>query len=72
MGLQVNTEKNQELTRLIGRRLREACGRDYDDELPTEIAGGLAALREVEVRRTDIADGPKTDRVAHHCAIHRK
>jgi hypothetical protein len=68
MGLKVKTEKNQELTRLIGRRLREACGRDFDDELPTEIAGGLAALREVERRRADIADGSMTDAVAQQVA----
>jgi hypothetical protein len=64
----VKTEKNQELTRLIGRRLREACGRDFDDELPTEIAGGLAALREVELRRADIADDSITDAVAQQGA----
>ena len=68
MGLKVKTEKNQELTRLIGRRLREACGRDFDHELPTEIAGGLAALREVERRRADIDDGSMTDAFAQQVA----
>ena len=65
MGLKVETEKNQELTRLIGRRLREACARDFDNELPAAIAGGLATLREVETRRADMADGSMTDALAH-------
>ena len=63
----METEKNQELTRLIGRRLREACDRDFDNELPTAIARGLAALRKVEMRRA-MADGSMTDAVAHHGA----
>ena len=60
MGLKVETEKNQELARLIGRRLREACARDFDNELPTAIAGGLAALRDIEIRAAD----PTTERRA--------
>ena len=41
-------EKIQELTRLIGRRLREACGSDVEADLPVAIASRLAALREME------------------------
>ena len=68
----VRTDKNQELTRLIGRRLREACGRDIDNELPAAIAGGLATLREVEMRHMDTSGRSMTDAVAHHCATHRE
>jgi hypothetical protein len=70
--LTVKTDKNQELTRHIGRRLREACGRDIDNELPAAIAGGLAALREVELRRMDTSDGSMTGPVALHGATHRE
>ena len=66
MGLKVETEKNQELARLIGRRLREACARDFDNELPTAIAGGLAALRDIEIRAADAADGSMADAIVHH------
>lgn len=65
---EVDIEKNQELTRLIGRRLREVCARDFDNELPTAIAGGLAALREVEMRSADLLDSSMTDTVARHGA----
>ena len=41
-------EKIQELTSLIGRRLREACGSDEEADLPLAIASRLAALREME------------------------
>ena len=58
----VDTKANRELTELIGRRLREACDRDLD-ELPAAISGGLAALREVEMRRAEIAEGSRPDRV---------
>jgi len=44
----VETEKNQELTKLIGRRLREACGSDVETDLPAAIARCLGALREAE------------------------
>ena len=53
-GRKVETEKNQELALLIGRRLREACARDFDKELPTAIAGGLAALRDIEIRTASV------------------
>jgi hypothetical protein len=55
-----------ELTRLIGRRLREACGGDIDSELPAAIAGGLAVLREMELRPADEADCSMTDVGLHH------
>ena len=47
----MNTEKNQELTKLIGRRLREACGRDVGNDLPIAISGRLTALKEAEAQR---------------------
>jgi len=46
----VEKEKIQELTSLIGRRLREACGSDAEADLPVAIASRLAALRELEAR----------------------
>jgi len=60
----VDTYKNLELTRIIGRRLRDACGQDIDVELPASIAGGLAALREIEMRAADAADRSLIDAVA--------
>lgn len=68
MGLKVETEKNLELARLIGRRLREACARDLENELPTAIAGGLAALRDIEIRAADAVEHSMMDAVAHHGA----
>jgi hypothetical protein len=46
----VETKKNQELTQLIGRRMREACDTDLHTELPFAIAGRLADLREAEAQ----------------------
>ena len=56
--------KNLELTRLIGRRLRD-CGGDIDDELPATIAGGLAALRETELPPADESDYSRTAAGVH-------
>ena len=64
----METNKNRELTRLIGRRLREACGGDIDNELPAAIAGGLAVLREMELRLADKADCSRADAGVHHTA----
>ena len=64
----METENNQELARLIGRRLREACARDFDNELPTAIAGGLRALRDIEIRAADTAEHSMTDAVVQHAA----
>ena len=44
-------ERNQQLASMIGRRLREACGSDMVNDLPTAIADKLAVLREVEASR---------------------
>lgn len=61
----MESEKNQELTKLIGRRLREACGSDAETDLPVAIAGRLAALREAEAHRAEGLQGSvTTDRVA--------
>ena len=65
----MDTKENRELTRLIGRRLREACDRDFGKELPAAISGGLEALREEEMRRADIADGSKIDTAASSGAM---
>lgn len=53
-------EKNQELTKLIGRRLREACGYDVVTDLPVAIASRLAALREAEAHHADGLHGSVT------------
>jgi hypothetical protein len=42
-------EKNKEMIRLIGRRLREAAAA-ADVELPTSILNGLEQLSEIECR----------------------
>jgi hypothetical protein len=47
-GQLVEIERHQQLTTMIGRRLREACGGDVLSDLPTAIADKLAALREAE------------------------
>jgi hypothetical protein len=49
----VEPEKIQELTKLIGRRLREACGYNVETDLPAAIASRLAALQEAEAHRAD-------------------
>jgi hypothetical protein len=51
--LQVEPEKIQELTKLIGRRLREACGDKVETDLPVAIASRLAALQAAEAHRAD-------------------
>ena len=61
----MEAEKNQELARLIGRRLREACSCATDCELPGRIARSLAALREMEARRLANLDGSGSDNVPH-------
>jgi hypothetical protein len=62
----VETNKTLELTRLIGRRLREACSGDIDNKLPAAIAGGLAALRETELPPADKSDCSRTDAGVRH------
>ena len=59
----METNKSLELARLIGRRLRESCGGQIDTELPVGIAGGLAALREIEMQLLprDASDHSATD-----------
>jgi hypothetical protein len=47
MAAQVRNNQNQELTKLIGRRLRESLGDDSGD-LPTAIQDGLDAVRRAE------------------------
>ena len=54
-------ERNQQLASMIGRRLREACGGDVVNDLPTAIADKLAALREAEASR---AAGSSADNAA--------
>ena len=64
----METNKNLELTRLIGRRLREACGGEFDNKLPAAIAGGLAALRETELPPADQSDYSRTAAGVHRTA----
>ena len=70
----MNADKNLELTRLIGRRLREVCSRDIEiaNKLPAAIAGGLAALRDIEMRAAELDDRSMTDAVAQHAATRRE
>ena len=56
-------ERNQQLASMIGRRLREACGGDVVNDLPTAIADKLAALREAEASRAAL-DGSSADNIA--------
>ena len=44
------TLKNNELTKLIGRRLRDSVGRGDGAALPIAIEEGLATLRQAEAR----------------------
>ena len=59
----VEAERNQELAKLIGRRLREACSCAIENELPGQIAGSLAVLREEEASRMAILEGSGSDNV---------
>lgn len=56
MALEDKTLKNNELTKLIGRRLREAVGRGDGNALPAAIDEGLAALRQAEARLRSAGD----------------
>lgn len=49
-------QRNKELTKLIGRRLREAYGSSVDRDLPAVIADRLAALRQAEEQPADGSD----------------
>ena len=62
----METEKVQELTKLIGRRLREACGYDVGTDLPVAIASRLAALREAEAH---LAIGLQDSVTSDHAAL---
>jgi hypothetical protein len=44
----VKIDKNQELAKLIGRRLREACESNATGEFPAAIASGLCKIRQAE------------------------
>lgn len=44
----MKVQRNQELTKLIGRRLREACASEVQGEIPAAIAIGLAKLEQRE------------------------
>jgi hypothetical protein len=55
MGIEDKKLKNQELTRLIGRRLKEAIG-GAGSGLPAAIDEGLAALRRAEARLAGSVD----------------
>lgn len=44
----MKSDKSQELAKLIGRRLREACEGNAAGEFPATIAAGLAKLQQTE------------------------
>jgi len=44
----VKNDKNQQLAKLIGRRLREACESNAASEFPATIAAGLSKVRQAE------------------------
>jgi hypothetical protein len=44
----VKPEKNRELAKLIGRRLRDACERHAFSEFPAAVTEGLAKIRQAE------------------------
>jgi hypothetical protein len=43
-------DNNQELAKLIGKRLREACEADASVAYPPEMTAGLAKIRQSETR----------------------
>jgi hypothetical protein len=43
-------DNNQELTKLIGKRLREACKPDAFVAFPAERSSGLSKIRQAETR----------------------
>jgi hypothetical protein len=49
-------DKNQELTKLIGRRLRDACESDASVALPPAMTNGLAKIRQAEMRSAESID----------------
>jgi hypothetical protein len=50
---EVKSRNNNELTKLIGRRLRDACEEAGGSQLPAAIAAGLRALQQAEKRLVD-------------------
>jgi hypothetical protein len=55
-GRKLKPDKNQELAKLIGRRLREACESDASVALPLAITTGLAKIRQAETRSAESID----------------
>lgn len=55
----MESERNKQLTSIIGRRLRESCRTALDAELPPAIARQLAALRDSEQDSDGESDGPQ-------------
>jgi hypothetical protein len=49
-------DKNQELTKLIGRRLRDACESDVSVAIPPAMTAGLAKIRQAETRSAESID----------------
>jgi len=58
--VKVNIDKSQELTKLIGRRLREAYASWDAETIPPSIAGGIAKIRHMETVLADAA--PEAER----------
>jgi len=59
----VNIDKSHELTKLIGRRLREAFASWDAEAIPPSIAGGIAKLRHAEAALAGVAPGTATEAV---------
>ncbi len=49
MDIAVKIQKNQELTKLIGRRLKDALGSQDASGLPAAFGDGLEAIRRAEM-----------------------
>ena len=70
----VKIDKSQELTKLIGRRLREACASWDAEAIPPAIASGIAKIRcaEATLGAADAAATPGNETQRHDGAsLHR-
>ncbi len=64
----MRTGKNEELTKLIGRRLKDMLGSDDDGPMDTSAAiwQSLEALRRTEEGRGSASDEPSTRAASNH------
>jgi hypothetical protein len=63
-------DNSQELTKLIGKRLREACQADASVAFPVEMTAGLAKIRQAETpsAAVDISKSSNGDVHTPDCA----